>query len=110
MYGVYRRIVLPLGIPALLPVGVLGSLLCWNDAWNDAGTMLERCAHRPDHDAVAPERRTLMIGVNALRGQYSGDIPVFASGVLIAAVPVLIINLVVQRQITGGVTAGSTKG
>jgi len=34
----------------------------------------------------------------------------FAAGVLIAAVPVLVTYLFLQRQITDGVTAGSTKG
>jgi multiple sugar transport system permease protein len=34
----------------------------------------------------------------------------FASGVVTAAVPVLIVYLFFQKQITDGVTAGSTKG
>jgi multiple sugar transport system permease protein len=34
----------------------------------------------------------------------------FAAGVLIAAVPVLMIYLFFQRHIAEGVTAGSTKG
>jgi multiple sugar transport system permease protein len=98
VYGVYRRIMLPLGTPALLSVGILDTLFCWND-------VLIALLMMP-----SPEHRTLMIGVNALRGQYSGDIPTFASGVLIAAVPVLMLYLFLQRQIADGVTAGSTKG
>jgi multiple sugar transport system permease protein len=50
-----------------------------------------------------------MVGVTSLRGQYAADIPTFAGGVLIAAVPVLLLYLVYQRQITAGITAGSTK-
>ncbi|MET9251930.1 carbohydrate ABC transporter permease [Nonomuraea sp. NPDC003709] len=98
VYGVYRRIMLPLGVPALLSVGILDALFCWNDVLISLLMM------------PSPEHRTLMIGVNALRGQYSDDIPTFASGVLIAAVPVLMIYLFLQRQIADGVTAGSTKG
>ena len=45
------------------------------------------------------EHRTLMIGVTSLRGQYSDNIPTFASGVLIAAIPVLLVYLFLQRQI-----------
>jgi multiple sugar transport system permease protein len=56
------------------------------------------------------DHRTLMVGVTSLRGQSSDDIPTFASGVLIAAVPVLLTYLFLQRQIADGVTAGSTKG
>ncbi|MEQ4305812.1 carbohydrate ABC transporter permease [Plantactinospora sp. B6F1] len=98
VYGVYRRIMLPLGTPALLSVGILNALFCWND-------VLMALVMMPSAD-----HRTLMVGVTSLRGQYSDDIPTFASGVLIAAVPVLVVYLFLQRQIAEGVAAGSTKG
>lgn len=98
VYGVYRRIMLPLGTPALLSVGILDALFCWND-------VLISLLMMPSAD-----HRTLMVGVTSLRGQYSDDIPTFASGVLIAAIPVLVIYLFLQRQIADGVAAGSTKG
>jgi len=97
-YGVYRRIMLPMGTPALLSVGILNTLFCWND-------VLIALLMMPSAD-----HRTLMVGVTSLRGQYSANIPTFASGVLIAAVPMLMIYLFLQRQIADGVTAGSTKG
>ncbi|MDP4501849.1 carbohydrate ABC transporter permease [Nonomuraea sp. NBC_00507] len=97
-YGVYRRIMIPLGAPALLSVGILDALFCWNDVLISLLMM------------PSPEHRTLMVGVTSLRGQYSDNIPQFASGVLIAAIPVLLLYLFLQRQIADGVTAGSTKG
>lgn len=96
--GVYWRIMLPLGTPALISVGVLDALFCWND-------VLIALLVMPSAD-----HRTLMVGVTSLRGQYSDDIPVFASGVLLAAVPVLVVYLFLQRRIADGVTAGATKG
>ncbi|GAA4721156.1 carbohydrate ABC transporter permease [Phytohabitans rumicis] len=98
VYGVYRRIMLPMGKPALLSVGILNALFCWND-------VLISLLMMPSAD-----HRTLMVGVTSLRGQYSDDIPTFAAGVLIAAVPVLVTYLFLQRQIADGVTAGATKG
>jgi multiple sugar transport system permease protein len=98
VYGVYRRVILPLGRPALLSVGILDALFCWNDVLISLLVM------------PSAQHRTLMVGVASLRGQYSSDIPTFASGVLIAAVPVLAIYLFFQRQIADGVTAGSMKG
>jgi multiple sugar transport system permease protein len=98
VYGVYWRIMLPIGAPALLSVGVLNALFCWNDVLISLLMM------------PSAEHRTLMTGVTSLRGQYSDDIPTFASGVLIAAIPVLVVYLFLQRQIADGVTAGSTKG
>jgi multiple sugar transport system permease protein len=98
LYGVYRRIMLPIGAPALLSVGILNALFCWND-------VLIALLMMPSAD-----HRTLMVGVTALRGQYSANIPTFAAGVLIAAAPVLLLYLFLQRQIADGVTAGATKG
>ncbi|MDT0347424.1 carbohydrate ABC transporter permease [Streptomyces litchfieldiae] len=98
VYGVYRRVMLPMGRSALLSAGILNALFCWNDVLISLLMM------------PSPEHRTLMVGVTSLRGQYSDDIPVFASGVLIAALPVLVLYLFFQRQIADGVTAGSTKG
>ncbi|NUR95732.1 MAG: carbohydrate ABC transporter permease, partial [Kribbellaceae bacterium] len=88
IYGVYRRIMLPLGAPALLSVGVLDALFCWND-------VLIALLLMP-----SSQHRTLMVGITSLRGQYSDDIPTFAAGVLIAAIPILVVYLVFQRQIT----------
>lgn len=98
LYGVYRRIMLPIGRPALLSVGILNALFCWNDVLISLLMM------------PSAEHRTLMVGVTSLRGQYSDDIPTFAAGVLIAALPVLVIYLFFQRQIADGITAGATKG
>lgn len=96
--GVYRRIMVPLGRPALLSVGILNALFCWNDVLISLLVM------------QSEQNRTLMVGVTALRGQYSDNIPLFAGGVLVAALPVILIYLFFQKKITDGVTAGSTKG
>ncbi|MFF5363320.1 carbohydrate ABC transporter permease [Streptomyces scabiei] len=98
LYGVYRRIMLPMGAPALLSVGILDALFCWND-------VLIALLMMP-----AADHRTLMVGITSLRGQYSADIPTFAAGVLIAGLPVLVTYLFLQRQIADSVTAGATKG
>lgn len=98
LYGVYRRIMLPMGAPALLSVGILDALFCWND-------VLISLLMMPSAD-----HRTLMVGITSLRGQYSADIPTFAAGVLIAGLPMLVTYLFLQRQIADSVTAGATKG
>ena len=51
IYGIYRRIMLPLGRPALLSVGVLDALFCWNDVLIALLVM------------PSAEHRTLMVGV-----------------------------------------------
>lgn len=96
--GIYRQLMLPLGRPALLSVGILNGLFCWNDVLISLLVMQSQ------------DNRTLMVGVTALRGQYSDNIPLFAAGVVMAALPVLVVYLFFQKQITEGVTAGATKG
>lgn len=95
---IYTTLMLPLGRPALLSVGILNALFCWNDVLISLLVMQSQ------------DNRTLMVGVTALRGQYSDNIPLFASGVVMAALPVLLVYLFFQKQITDGVTAGATKG
>lgn len=98
IWGVFRHIALPISRPALLSVGILNALFVWNDVLISLLVMQDS------------NKRTLMIGVTSLRGQYSSNIPVFAAGVMIAAFPVILIYIFFQRQISDGVTAGATKG
>jgi len=98
VWNTYRRIILPIGKPALLSVGILNALFIWNDVLISLLVVSDE------------EKRTLMIGVSSLRGQYTSNVPVFAAGVLIAALPVIVVYILFQRQIAAGVTAGATKG
>jgi ABC-type glycerol-3-phosphate transport system permease component len=97
-WGVYWRVMLPLGRPALLSVGILNALYCWNDV------LIALLVMRSN------DTRTVMVGVSALRGQYPDNMPTFIAGVLIAALPLIVVYLLFQRQITDGVTAGAVKG
>lgn len=98
IWGVFGRIMLPLGRPALLSMGILNALFCWNDILISLLVM------------QSPSQRTLMVGVSALRGQYPDNIPTYLAGVLLVVIPLVIVYLIFQRQITAGVTAGATKG
>jgi ABC-type glycerol-3-phosphate transport system permease component len=98
IYGVFGRIMLPLGRPALLSMGILNALFCWNDILISLLVM------------QSPSQRTLMVGVSALRGQYPDNVPTYLAGVLLVVLPLVVVYLIFQRQITTGVTAGATKG
>ena len=57
------------------------------------------------------EKQTVMVGLQIFTaGQYTKNWGVFAAGALIAALPIMIIYLVLQDHIVGGLTAGSVKG
>lgn len=93
---IYKLIMLPLGRPALITLGILTTLSCWNDVLLSL--------------LVLQEDRTLMVGIASLRGEYGADIPLVAAAVVIGAAPVIAIFLIFQRKILGGIMVGSVKG
>jgi len=57
------------------------------------------------------EQYTLMVGLQIFTGaQFQQRWGVFAAGALIGALPIMIIYLVLQDQIVGGLTQGAVKG
>ena len=95
-WQIYLHVMLPLGRPALVTLGIITTLHCWNDVLISL--------------LVMQENRTLMVGIAALRGEYGADIPLVAAAVVIGAAPVIAIFLVFQRKILGGILIGSVKG
>jgi arabinogalactan oligomer / maltooligosaccharide transport system permease protein len=54
---------------------------------------------------------TLMVGLfNFVEAQFSNDWGVFAAGSLLAATPVVILYMALQKYIVGGLTSGAVKG
>lgn len=98
LFGVWWRIMVPSGKPALISMGILNALFIWNDILIALLLM------------QSPEKRTVMVGVSTLRGQYPDNVPTYIAGVMLTVLPIIIVYLVFQRQITAGVTAGATKG
>lgn len=98
LFGVWWHVMVPVGRPALISMGILNALFVWNDILIALLVM------------TSPSNRTVMVGVSALRGQYPDNVPTYVAGVLLTVLPLVLVYLVFQRQITAGVTAGATKG
>jgi len=93
---VWWHIMIPLGMPALVTLGIINTLNCWNDILIALLTM--------------QKNRTLMVGISALKGQYSDQIPLFTAGIVIAAAPIVILYIIFQRRIVSGIAVGAVKG
>ena len=93
---IWWHIMVPLGMPALVTLGILNTLNCWNDILIALLTM--------------QKNRTLMVGISALKGQYSDQIPLFTAGIVIAAAPIVILYVIFQRRIVSGIAVGAVKG
>lgn len=93
---VWWFVMLPLGMPALITLGILNTLYCWNDVLISL--------------LVLQQERTLMVGIAALRGEYTTNVPLLAAGIVLAAAPIILIYLIFQRRIVAGIAAGAVKG
>ncbi len=93
---VWWHVMVPLGMPALVTLAIINTLYCWNDVLIALLTM--------------QKNRTLMVGIAALKGQFSDQIPLFTAGIVIAAAPIVILYVIFQRRIVSGIAVGAVKG
>ena len=99
IWTIFFKIVLPLSVPALSTLGIITYLASWNDfLWpllivgND------------------PLKQTLPVGLAKLQGAYVFEYGQLMAGAVIAALPVLILYLALQRYIVQSVASTGLKG
>jgi multiple sugar transport system permease protein len=90
-------VMLPIGRPALLTLGIFNFLWMWNELLFALLILQER------------DLQTLMPGIASLRGQYTTNIPLLSAGLFLSALPVLLVFLVFQAHLTKGMTMGAVK-
>lgn len=95
---VYWTIIMPLVIPILAVVGLLSFISSFND-FILARTIL-----------TSQENWTLAVGMNLWVGGNEKAWDWFAAGSIIAAVPILLLFLFLQKYIVSGLTGGAVKG
>lgn len=96
---IFTGIVLPLAAPVLAVVGLISFITTLNE-FLIAGTLLQTM-----------ERQTLPVGMQFfVSQQYAEEWGTFAAGVLLAAVPVVLLFMGLQRFIVQGLTRGAVKG
>jgi raffinose/stachyose/melibiose transport system permease protein len=96
--GFFWRILLPISRPALATVAVLAIVASWNAFF------------LPLLVLTSPDTWTLPLGVNNFRGTYAMDTAAVMAFTTLSMVPALIFYIFAERQLTGGLTAGSVKG
>ncbi|MEL7673301.1 MAG: sugar ABC transporter permease [Chloroflexota bacterium] len=98
-WRIFWQILFPLVRPILAVVGILTFISTYNDVII-ALTLLKNT-----------QQQTLAVGLNLFLGeQFSQQWGVFAAGALIGAVPIVVLYLLMQDYIVGGLTAGAVKG
>jgi multiple sugar transport system permease protein len=95
---IWASIVMPLCRPALAALATLEFTFVYNDFfW--ALVLMSRGDKRPITSAL-----------NNLQGEFFTDFNLLAAGALLAAIPTILVFVVLQRQFISGLTLGSTKG
>jgi ABC-type maltose transport system permease subunit len=94
----FWSIIFPLVRPILAVVGILVFIATYND-YIVALTLLR------DTD-----QQTLAVGLNLFIGDDSTDWGLFAAGALMGAIPIVVLYLLMQDYIVGGLTSGAVKG
>ena len=97
-WTIYRKIIIPLTLPALAALGVLEFTFIWNDYfWALVLTQ---------GDSVKP----ITVGLDVLRGQWTTAWNLVSAGSVVAALPPVIMFFIMQRQFIQGLTFGAIKG
>jgi multiple sugar transport system permease protein len=94
------RIIMPLSLPAIVVSGIFAFLLGWNDVL--FASVLTR-----------PETHTAAVALQTFGAtQEGGALPVYSqvmAAALVCAAPVVLLYIVFQRYLVGGLTAGGVK-
>jgi glucose/mannose transport system permease protein len=98
IFGIYRRILFPLSLPGFVVVMIWQFTSIWND-FLFAVTITSN-----------PEAQPITVGLNNLAGSYIVEWNVQMAGALIAALPTLLVYILLGRFFMRGLMAGSLKG
>jgi ABC-type maltose transport system permease subunit len=98
-WQIFWQLIVPLVRPVLAVVGLLAFVGTFNEFLLARVLISDR------------ENWTLMVGLfNFVSAEFTDDWGVFAAGALVAAVPIIILYIFLQRYIVGGLTSGAVKG
>jgi N,N'-diacetylchitobiose transport system permease protein len=96
--GAFMRIVFPLVAPGLIATGIFGFIQAWNE-FIIAYVLLS-----------SSSKQTLTIWLTSFTTQHGTDWGGLMAGATLTGLPVVVLFLLVQRHIVGGLTAGAVKG
>ena len=96
-WQIFRKVMLPLAIPAITTVAVLQVIQIWDDLL--VGLLFLQ----------TPAVRTITVGLAVLQNGRVVSIPLLMAGSLVSALPAIIVYLIFQRYLIQGLTMGVNK-
>lgn len=96
-WQIFRKVMLPLSIPAITTVAVLQFIQVWDDLL--VGLLFLQ----------TPAVRTITVGLATLQTSRMVNVPALMAGSLLSALPAIIVYLIFQRNLIAGLTMGVNK-
>jgi ABC-type glycerol-3-phosphate transport system permease component len=96
--GIWWHVALPLAKPVLAVVVVFNALVVWNE-YILALIIFDSRQFMP-----------LQVAIKLFQGEFVTNYPLLMAGLTIAALPIIIVYLVMQKYIVKGVTSGALYG
>jgi ABC-type glycerol-3-phosphate transport system permease component len=96
-WQVFRKLMLPLSIPAITTVAVLQFIQIWDD-------LLIGLLFLND-----PQVRTITVGLAVIQTGRVVNVPALMAGSLLSALPAVVVYLIFQRNLIQGLTMGVNK-
>src|SRR5919109_4851351 len=96
-FAVFRRVVLPLSVPALASFGIFQFLWVWND-------LLMALVFVSD-----PSKQPMTVKINQLQSQFGIEWHLLSAGAFLLMIVPLIVFFALQRYFVQGLLAGSVK-
>ncbi len=97
-YGIYRRIMLPLSVPALASLALLTLVTTWNDYLGPLLYLRSR------------DLWTVQIGLKSFVSQYNAEYALIMTGSVLSVLPIAVIFLLGQRYFVEGIASTGLKG
>ena len=97
-FELLTRVLAPLVRPGMAIVAIYSAIPIWNDFF------------LPLVFLQSPENKTIMQGLTVFFGQYASQWGVLFAGLTMAALPLIVLYLVLSEQFIKGLTAGAVKG
>jgi raffinose/stachyose/melibiose transport system permease protein len=97
-FQLLRKVLAPLVRPGMAIVAIYSAIPIWNDFF------------LPLVFLQSPEKKTIMQGLTVFFGQYASQWGVLFAGLTLAALPLVVLYLILSEQFIKGLTAGAVKG
>lgn len=97
LFQVYRYIILPIGIPSILTLGILNFLSMWNE-------LILALLLLPDEN-----KRTITSSVAMVVGRFTTNEPLLMTGLLLSSLPTVVVLIMFSKYLVKGISAGIGK-